>query len=378
MKILFVSHHLKGNDGWSRYARDFLLEMKNQGNEVLCLVNELSPETNVPQNKCLDKHLKYLANPFLSWRTASRVNSIIESFSPNIIHIIVEPYGTIIPFLKPGRAKILITVHSTFAFMPILLKGFRKTISTYLTKLMYKKIDHIICVSKYTKNHLIKHMSLIGEEKLLENKTSVLAGGVDVSSAGMVSAVRKTNEKSKKEILFVGAVKPRKGLKEALEALALVKTDFIYRIAGSYKEDDGYCGLLKKLIKEKKLDDKVLFLGQVSDSELENLYKNADLFLMLSTNNGADFEGYGLVYLEANLRGVPCIGPRDSGVSEAIVDGKSGFLVDQYDSPVVARMVERVLNERVISPEDCIDWARENAIEKKTEILKSIYKSLLK
>jgi len=375
MKILFVSQHLKGNDGWSRYARDFLIEMKRLGHEVMCVTSEISKETDIKQVRCLLSPLEYISKPFTSWQSAKAVNKVIGEFSPDVVHIIVEPYGTMVPFLKLGKEKLVITVHSTYAFMPLLVRGVRRLVSLYLTRKMYSKIDLVICVSKYTRDHLLKHMESVGAGELVKDKVSVFAGGVDVSKV--------KNKKNKshgeiKEILFVGALKSRKGLKEAIDALAFVKTDFIYRIAGAYNENDGYIKLLRNKIIEKNLGDKVIFMGQVSDQELENLYQNADLFLMLSTNNGADFEGYGLVYLEANLYGVPCIGPRDSGVSDAIVPEKTGYLVDQYDSIYVAETIEKVLNEHPIDPDECVRWAYHNSVPNKTKSVLEFYSRLIK
>ncbi len=373
MKVLFVAHHLKGNDGWSRYARDLIGSLKKEGVEVLCLVNELSPETDIPQKQCLGEPLKYIVNPILSFKTASAVNAIIREFSPDIIHFIVEPYGTIIPFVRKGEAKIVMTVHSTFAFLPILVSGFKRIFSNYIMRLTYVKIDSVICVSKYTKEHLLRHMSAIKALSLIENKMIILAGGIDPMSIKErpVRPASKTGE-----ILFVGALKRRKGLKEAIEALALVKQDFVYRVVGVCSENDSYIMLLKKKIAEYGLEKKVVFAGQVSDFDLQKMYEKADLFLMLSTNNGADFEGYGLVYLEANAHGVPCIGPNDSGVSDAIIEGKTGYLVNQYDAPAVAKTIEHVLRNRPIAPADCVAWARENSIEKKAKIIITLYQSI--
>jgi glycosyltransferase involved in cell wall biosynthesis len=376
MKILYISHHLKGNDGWSRYTHDLIAEIQRNGTEVLCLVNEIDSKTNIPQKACLRKEpLAYVANPFVSFFNAIEINKIIKNYQPDIIHIIVEPYGTMVPFLRKGNSKIIISVHSTFAFLPILVKGIRRIFAQYMAILTFKKIDSIIAISKYTEEHLRKHMSAIKGLKYIENKISVINGGVASTSIDKSPRTPLTN--FPKEILFVGALKPRKGLIEAIEALAHVKTDFIYRIVGAYNKDNSYIKLIQKKIAEYKLTGKIILIGSISDEELKNMYKKADLFLMLSTNNGADFEGYGLVYLEANGRGVPTIGPSDSGVSDAIISGKTGYLVDQYDSPTVAKIIDNVLQNNIIKAKDCIAWAWKNRSEAKAKEIFKIYTKLL-
>jgi glycosyltransferase involved in cell wall biosynthesis len=388
MKILFLTHHLRGNDGWSRYAKDFACGLQKRGEDVLSLVSELDPRsdleskgaqsTGLSERLVLGDHISYIANPIQSFVTAQRVKKIIQEYNPDVIHFIVETYATILPFLLASvlkNRKVVLTVHSTYAFMPILVSGWRRRVSTFLTRNMFQKIDMTICVSKYTEKHFLQHMAGIGESKLVENKTCILAGGVEISEAH--KQVSKKIEKpadAPKEILFVGAIKSRKGLLEAVAALAFVRTDFLYRVVGTYDEKNPYVKLVKQKIAESGLQKKVVFEGRISDEKLVELYRNADLYLMLSTNNGADFEGYGLVYIEANAFGVPCIGPGDSGVTDAIVDGKTGFLVNQFDSKAVAEKIDLVLSGRVINSQDCVEWALENQTDKKVDALFDIYK----
>lgn len=369
---------MKGNDGWSRYARDLVLSaQKRPGVEVLCLVNEIDPHTKAQQRLLLDKGpLAYIVNPLLCFLNARKLNKVIKEFKPDIMQFVVEPYGMMVPFLKKGQTKIVLNAHSTYAFLPILVSSkIRKKISQMMTLWSYKKIDAVICISKYTGQHVRKHVASIGGTQYIENKLYVIGGGIQEDSIDKVARAPLSN--NPKEILGVGAVKARKGMAESIDALAHVKTNFIYRIVGSLDSNGAYVQLLRKKIQEYNLTDKVILVGQISDDELQRMYKKADLFLMLSTNNGADFEGYGLVYLEANGRGVPTIGPGDSGVSDAISDGKSGYIVDQYKSKEVAKKIDMVLGGS-IRAEDCIAWARENRSEMHTQKMFDMYKQILK
>src|SRR3989338_11042676 len=108
MKVLFISHHLKGNDGWSRYARDLINAVQKEGEEGLCLVNEITDDIAIPQKKCLSEPLKYVANPILSLMSSRTVNKTIREFSPDVVQFIVEPYGTMIPFLEKKKIKIVL------------------------------------------------------------------------------------------------------------------------------------------------------------------------------------------------------------------------------------------------------------------------------
>lgn len=71
----------------------------------------------------------------------------------------------------------------------------------------------------------------------------------------------------------------------------------------------------------------VHILGSMPQAELRKYYSAADVFLLLSKFE----EAYGLVYLEAAATGTPSIALRKGGVSEAILEGKSGFVVDTVE-----------------------------------------------
>jgi phosphatidylinositol alpha-1,6-mannosyltransferase len=86
------------------------------------------------------------------------------------------------------------------------------------------------------------------------------------------------------------------------------------------------------------LNDSVTFTGFVTDAVLDEMYGRASVFAMPSRE-----EGFGLVYLEAMRRGLPCIGSIHDAAGDVIVDGQTGFLVDQADVPMLAHRVVQLL-----------------------------------
>jgi glycosyltransferase involved in cell wall biosynthesis len=82
-------------------------------------------------------------------------------------------------------------------------------------------------------------------------------------------------------------------------------------------------------IKRLKLADTVQIRGFVDDVELLVWYARADVFAMPSMNEGWEFEGFGLVHLEASAAALPVIGARDTGNEDAIEHGVTGYLVSQ-------------------------------------------------
>ena len=99
---------------------------------------------------------------------------------------------------------------------------------------------------------------------------------------------------------------------------------------------------------------------------------------MLSINDGKAFEGFGLVFLEANAKGMPCIGSINCGAKEAILNGKTGYIVDPYNFKVIAQKMDLILNKNAIKPQDCTEWAKQNDIEIKTNELMNFYQETCK
>jgi L-malate glycosyltransferase len=102
--------------------------------------------------------------------------------------------------------------------------------------------------------------------------------------------------------------------------------------------DGPECSAISKLVKEKGLTEKVLFLGK--QENVSELLATADLALLLSEK-----ESFGLVLLEAMACGVPAIGTRAGGIPEVIEEGYNGYLADVGDIDTVARKAVTLLND---------------------------------
>ncbi|MAF42794.1 MAG: hypothetical protein CMI54_01315 [Parcubacteria group bacterium] len=371
MRILFLTNHLEETDGWSSASWNLIEQLKNQNHEVLVLVNRYYKRGKLEKDQqkvLLPDPLKLLANPFLIFLTARKISSEIAKFSPNVIHFMVEPYALCLPFLKTSKAKTFLTVHGTYSVLPILFKfSPQKVILNYLSKKYYQKLDIIVAVSNYTKRYLLKYYSELRE------KVRVITNGINFDQ---LFENPKPKSQVKKYILFVGQVKKRKGLLEAIEALKYYRDNFsdnlIFDIVGNYNKNDEYYKKLVHKLKEYKLGDENSFKGRVSGEDLHTYYRNADLLLMTSLFNHY-FEGFGLVFLEANAKGTPGIGSRNSGCEDAILDEKTGYLVDPCNPKEVAEKIDMVLNKNTIQAQNCIEWAKQNDIKIKVKELLNFY-----
>lgn len=361
MKVLFFTNNLFGKDGWSRYSLDIINSLQKIGIGVICLVNKKNNLVNFRQYEILRQPLKYFVNPFNLISDFLKIKKIINQENPNIVHFLVEPYALFLPFIYHQKFQYFLSICGSYALLPI------KSIRTrFLAKDYYKKVTRIISISSYTKNRLIE----IAPK--LSGKISVVNCGVDLADMELFTPHNLT-----KNIVFIGAVKERKGLLEALGALKTYKdkfgSNFLFNIIGDYNENSNYYKILKEFIVDNNLQNEIKFLGVIDEKEKINYLQRADLFFMLSKVCGDYFEGFGLVYLEANKYGVPVIGPNNGGPTDAIKNGFSGFLVDVNNAEEIASKINLILNENSINRKNCFEWAQKNDIIIKIEEIRKLY-----
>jgi glycosyltransferase involved in cell wall biosynthesis len=105
---------------------------------------------------------------------------------------------------------------------------------------------------------------------------------------------------------------------------------------------------LERLAEREGVACHVRFVGAIRDAELATLYRTCDLFVMPSRVSECaglwTGEGFGRVYAEAALAGKPVVGSRGGGAAEAVLDGKTGLLVDPFSLDEIAGAVVGLLS----------------------------------
>ncbi len=204
----------------------------------------------------------------------------------------------------------------------------------------FKRAKRIIAISHFTKKKLIE----IG---IPEKKIVVIHPGVDPVKFNPrldPSPIKKKyNLEGKKVILTASRLAKHKGHQNVLKALPQVLKrvpNLVYLIIGEGEEEEA----LRKMVKDLKLEERVVFAGEIAE-ELPLYYAACDLFIMPSyeIKERGDAEGFGIVYLEANACGKPVIGGRSGGVTDAIIDGETGFLVDPLNINQIAEALIKLL-----------------------------------
>lgn len=199
--------------------------------------------------------------------------------------------------------------------------------------------DAVVAVSEWTRD--VVSQSVSGAN------VHVVNNGVDPKAFGggePLETVDGVDLRGRNVLLTVARLAPRKGhdvVIEALPAITEAHPDTVYLIAGGGREKSALEALAARI----GVEDRIVFLGHVPDSDLPDLYATADLFVMPNRREGNSVEGFGIVFLEAGATGTPVVGGASGGVPDAVVDGVTGRLVDPYSVEALAETVIDLLSD---------------------------------
>ena len=201
---------------------------------------------------------------------------------------------------------------------------------------------HIISPSEYCAKGPLKYVS--------EDKVTAVYSGIDVQSYEKYLEIKKEEAKNKiglknkKIVLFVGQLHWRKGpqyLAKAAPKIVEKIPDAVIVFVGS---DLGMKKETEKVTDGVK--ENILFTGSVSEEDLPVYIRAADVLISPSITES---ECMGMSIKEAMLLETPVIGFKIAGIPEAVVDGKTGFLVEVGDYEMLAnKVVECLKKEKLI------------------------------
>lgn len=185
-----------------------------------------------------------------------------------------------------------------------------------IKKFLLNRVDRIITISSYT-------------EKILKRITKKDVYIISPRYDGERFEGREHKKKEKIVLISVAQLTPRKGQQYVLKSLNSLKDDldFLYYIVGS----GSYRKNLENLIKKYKLEERVFIKSGLKNREVYKLYRESDIFVLPVFYYRGDFEGFGIVYLEAGAFKLPVIATGSGGSKDILIDGFNSILVKERD-----------------------------------------------
>jgi glycosyltransferase involved in cell wall biosynthesis len=261
---------------------------------------------------------------------------------PDIIHahgyqFFTSDAATIISKMK--KKPLILTLHG---FPRGFSKMLHKTYFNLIGKKTLKTAKKLIAVS----NKVAQEFKAIN---VPEERITIIPNGVNLEEFNQTlngdnfrkSLNIKENEKL---ILSIGRLEEIKGFQYLIMALAKIQSKanpIKLVIAGP---EFNYGPQLKKLVAEKKMEDKVIFYGPIDGrKKLEALWA-ANIAVVPSI-----YEGFSIFLLEAMAAGKPVVATKTGIAPELIQNGKNGLLINPSDGEDLSEKILMILNDNQLS-----------------------------
>jgi glycosyltransferase involved in cell wall biosynthesis len=195
-----------------------------------------------------------------------------------------------------------------------------------------RRAKNIILISQYTRKFL--------PEKNIIRKTWL----IDNPVADSYFDIERQYEPGR--IFCCSKIRPLKNIIGLIKAFTLIvqqSPDSSLRIAGS--ADTDYLRKCEQEIKANELTDKVQLLGNISIKDVQYELSKANCLVIPSFQENAP-----LTIAEAMAAGVPVVGANVGGIPEMVDNGKTGFLVDPFNTKSICEAVSKIIsNESLVN-----------------------------
>lgn len=279
------------------------------------------------------------------------------------------------------KTPIIGNVNDTYAadIKPIIY--YRKYYNDWLQRWLYYRLVHlceartlprlpaILANSSYTARIISTQYHLKIDKVYICHKS------IEPIQYTLVNILRQQSAPHPPRILFVGGNMQRKGLPTLIQAAPLILKEHPeaeFWVAGKDQAESK----MKTLCQRAGVMNNFHFSGWQSQSELVNLYAQADVFTIPSIT-----EAFGVVFLEAMAAGVPVIGTEVGGVPEIIQDKENGLLVPPDEPIKLAKAIINILQDQALRDslrDKGLETASKFTVDRMMEITYRVYQSVLK
>jgi glycosyltransferase involved in cell wall biosynthesis len=277
----------------------------------------LTHDEGAPSKIAKNPLLQLLAIPYI---ISGSIKTLLVSTKtkPKILHVhwpfphaFMAFYATLL-----RKTPVVLNFHGAELLLAKKKKWIRPILKSFI-----KRADAVIANSSFTAGKVKEIYDR--DVEILPYGTTL--GARDISDGG-IDGDDGTAAGGKFRILFVGRHIERKGIEYLIRAAAMLDADkFQLRIAGG--------GDLTEKLKLQAANEaplQVTFLGKLSAEELENEYKSANCFVLPAiVDSRGDTEGLGVVLIEAAEYGVPIVASGVGGITDVVINDKTGLLVNE-------------------------------------------------
>ena len=248
---------------------------------------------------------------FRKYRKAQLINEFIKE---NKVDGVIADHWKSLEHLKTNKKKICL-IHG---------KEINHKKGTSLNKRVLEVLDNvemIVANSQYTKDLAIK----LG---IKEDNIKIINPGVDKVQELDKKTLDKVENLLKHKsprLITVSRFDKRKNHEKIIMALRNLKQIYpsiVYICIGDGDEEEN----IKKLVAELGLQPQVMFFKDISNELKNALVAKSNVFVMPSVIHKKSVEGFGIAYVEAAQYGVPSIGGKDGGASDAVQHEKTGLI----------------------------------------------------
>jgi colanic acid/amylovoran biosynthesis glycosyltransferase len=210
---------------------------------------------------------------------------------------------------------------------------------------MYTALWEVADVVTHNSEHARRALAELG---CPSEKLRLLRMPVDVAS--LPFRPRELRDGERLRIVTVGRLVEKKGHETALRALAECRDalpPFTYEVVG----DGSLAGRIAALTRDLRLGGEVTFHGARDDAFVRRLLGEAHVFLLASrTAKNGDVEGAPVALAEAQACGLPVVSTTAGGITEVVLDGRSGVLVAEGDNSALAAALVWTVDHRASWP----------------------------
>jgi len=358
------------NPTW--YRIPLFLKLKNENIDIILTDAGSLPTYGIKDSKIIEKYL----NNFISFKSLIvSLNGITFKITPALLKHIMK-YNVIIwgdfitslsalifiPIWKLKKIKIIYWLDIWDYHMPLL----RKLIDPIITRII-KMGDLYLAHGKKHLQYLLK-LGINKERIILCRNASV----IKTSNEDYERAKEIRNQYRYDYIaLFVGGFIKRKNVDILIRAIKILSDKGI-NLGAIIIGDGPERKNLEKLVKDLKIENRIIFKGWINYYELAPYYIACDLFVFPSVN-----EPWGLVINEALQFNKPVITTNSVGASELIIDKKNGIILSKITPDDLAEAILYTINNlnklKMNSAELMKEYSYENMAKNFLKAIKILY-----